>query len=190
MVLPAGRLREFPTGAARADVVLVTKCEPTLDEARKEGIREKILQVSNRDIPVYFTRYEYGTPVNFGPSQEATKQILLVTAIANPQPLIKYLKETGYQILEEFRFPDHHAYTLADLERIFKVWQRFNQTGKVVVFTTRKDAAKLTEPALSSFFAQMPFFYVPIKVTFVENQQHFDQLILNHLATRSKPEFN
>lgn len=190
LVLPAGRLREFPGGAARADVVIVTKCDPTLDAARKESICTAVNRAANRQIPVYFTRYDYGAPVNLSQPQEPAPRILLVTAIANPAPLVQYLQQAGYQILEHFRFPDHHRYTNLDLQKIYLAWQRYTGTGKVVVFTTRKDATKLTDAAFGPFFAQMPFFYIPIKVTFVENQANFDRLIINHLATRSKPEFN
>lgn len=189
-VLPAGRLREFPAGAARADVVLVTKCADILSKAKKENLENAIYRFTRRNVPIYFTRYEYGAPVAIGEKQDLARRILLVTAIAHPQPLVKYLQEAGYHVLKQYIFPDHHAYTPGEVQKIFIDWQRYATAGKVVVFTTRKDAAKLTDPALAAIFRTMPFFYIPVKVTFVENQAGFDTLILNQLPTRSKSEIN
>ncbi len=143
-------------------------------------------------MPVFFTRYEYGAPVSSGSITSITHYILLVTAIAQPQPLEQYLQQQGHQILQHYRFADHHAYTAAELEKILFDWHRYSQDKTVSIVTTRKDAAKLMEPALAAIWQNIPVFYIPVRVTFVQNQIDFDTLILNHLASKSKvkPEIN
>lgn len=184
-VLPAGRLREFPRGAARADAVLVTKCDQTLPPAEKEEIRKSIHRYTRRAVPVFFTRYAYGEPVALGAEPAvATRRIMVVTAIAQPRPFLTHLQERGYQVVQPYFFPDHHAYTPAEVQQIFTDWQRYTAAGRTVVFTTRKDATKLAEPALAAIYQAMPVFYIPVRVTFAENQAEFDALILNRLASR------
>lgn len=190
LVLPAGRLREFPTGADRADVIIVTKCPASLPRENKLNLKKAIAPFAGNQVPVFFTRYNYGDLVPCSKSTTGSSQILLVTAIANAKPLVDYLLEQEYLILHHYQFPDHHAFTETELQKIFLDWQRYSQNNPVTVITTRKDAVKLMEPALATITQAMPLFYIPIQVTFLEDQSDFDALIINHLASKSKPENN
>ncbi|QMU28285.1 tetraacyldisaccharide 4'-kinase [Adhaeribacter radiodurans] len=181
-VLPAGRLREFPKGANRADAVVVTKCQTALPQEKMKIIRQAIIQTAGKTVPVFFTRYEYGTPVACSANVKFTPAVLLITAIAQPQPLEEYLQQQGYQILHHYRFPDHHAYTEKDIQKILSDWQRYALDKPVSVLTTRKDAVKLVEPKLAAIWQTMPLFYIPVKVNFLIDQINFDNLILNHVA--------
>ncbi|MDQ4139751.1 MAG: tetraacyldisaccharide 4'-kinase [Bacteroidota bacterium] len=181
-VLPAGRLREFPRGAARADAVVVTKCPASLPKEKAEVIKKAIQQSGGKSLPVFFTNYLYDEPVACSAYTQKATSILLVTAIAQHRPLIDYLQQQGYQILHHYQFPDHHAYTTKDLQKILSDWQRYAQDKPVSVFTTRKDAVKLIEPGLTAIWQTVPLFYIPVKVNFVEDQSGFNNLILNHVA--------
>jgi len=190
LVLPAGRLREFPVNANRADAIVVTKCARDILPEQMEKIKIAIYRFVSKSVPVFFTRYEYATPVACGLKEPISRSVLLITAIANPQPLEQYLLDQGYQVLQHYRFPDHHAYTAAEMQKIFSEWQRYSQKAAVSIVTTRKDAVKLTEPGLAAIWRTLPFFYLPVRVVFVQDQFEFDALILNHLASKSKPENN
>lgn len=52
-VLPAGRLREARKGAHRADIVVVTKCPPTLDEKDKTSFSQAIREYAQPDVPIF-----------------------------------------------------------------------------------------------------------------------------------------
>ncbi|MDQ3290641.1 MAG: tetraacyldisaccharide 4'-kinase [Bacteroidota bacterium] len=184
LVLPAGRLREFPKGVARADAVLVTKCKDYLPKEKINVIRRAINKAAGKSVPVFFTRYDYGEPVACSIKTQITTSIILITAIAQPQPFVEYVQKQGYQVLHHYRFPDHHAYTVKDLQKILSDWQRYSQDKPVSVITTRKDAVKLIEPELKGIWQTVPLFYIPVKVTFVEDQSGFDALILNHVADK------
>ncbi|PSR53159.1 tetraacyldisaccharide 4'-kinase [Adhaeribacter arboris] len=181
-VLPAGRLREFPQGAARADAVVVTKCPIFLPKEEVHTIQKTIKHYVNKPVPVFFTHYVYGKPVACSSHTQQATAILLVTAIAQPKPLKEYLQQQGYEILHHYQFPDHHAYTIKDLEKILSDWRRYAQDKPVSVITTRKDAVKLIEPNLAAIWKTIPLFYIPVKVNFVKDQIGFNALILNHVA--------
>ena len=189
-VLPAGRLREFPSGANRADVIVVTKCPDAINPEELEKIKKTVTSYADKQVPVYFTSYNYGKLVPCFQSQPVSKKVLLITAIANATPLIHFLEEQAYEILQHYQFPDHFAYTAVEVQKIFKDWQRYSQSYPVTIITTRKDAVKLSAPDLGSFWKTAPLFYLPIQVTFIQDQADFDALILKHLASKSKPENN
>src|SRR5438045_8420843 len=94
---------------------------------------------------VFFTTIKYGSPYhitqhNFTYIDEHT-DVLLVTGVANPKPLQKYLEErihTYYMM----HYSDHHIFTLDDWKDIKK---RFNsmEVSKKIILTTEKDAMRL-----------------------------------------------
>ncbi|QNF35239.1 tetraacyldisaccharide 4'-kinase [Adhaeribacter swui] len=190
LVLPAGRLREFPAGANRADVIIVTKCPEFIANAEMQKIKKLAVSYAQKEIPVFFTRYQYGNLVPCIAKQPVSNQILVITAIANAKPLIGYLQDQGYQVLHHYQFPDHHAFTKSDLKKIFADWQRYSQNNPVTIITTRKDAVKLANLITAPNWQNVPLFYLPIKVAFIKDQEDFDALILNHIANQSKPENN
>ncbi|MBO0357835.1 tetraacyldisaccharide 4'-kinase [Hymenobacter sp. BT186] len=165
-VLPAGRLRESRTGAARADVVVVTKCDPQLTTAQQLEIEQRIRRYGRRAVPVLFSTYAYGAPVPLPgvvPDEAAySAEIVLLTGIAQPLPLRKYLREAGYQIVHYAEFNDHHAFTA---EEIAALKAHYGPGRRI--FTTQKDAARLLDPSLHTEMAGLAVFYIPIAVEFL-----------------------
>jgi tetraacyldisaccharide 4'-kinase len=164
-VLPAGRLRESRTGAGRADVVIVTKCPPNLSEAAQAAVIQHVRRYTRPAAPVLFSSYRYGPPQPFTPETPAYPSptaALLLTGIAQPSPLREYLESQGYHIQYHADFPDHHAFQLADLERLRAQWQ----PGQPI-FTTAKDATRLQAPALRAALQGLPLYIIPVETTFL-----------------------
>ncbi|MBK0402962.1 tetraacyldisaccharide 4'-kinase [Adhaeribacter sp. BT258] len=176
-MLPTGLLREPRWGAKRADAVIVSKCPENLLASEKQQLENGIKKYTKTATPVFFTSYHYGETVGFGAEKVCSKNVILVTGIANPQPLITYLLEAGYAIQEHLNWPDHHHYTQPDVEKMQQVSERFRPEN-VSILTTRKDAVKLMQPAFAGTVKQLPFFYVPIEVKFLEKQAAFEQMVL------------
>ncbi|GAA4357947.1 tetraacyldisaccharide 4'-kinase [Hymenobacter saemangeumensis] len=159
-VLPAGRLRESRAGAARADVVVVTKCLPGLDEATRQAVTQRIRAYST--APVLFSAYAYGearalTP-GPAPCPPPPATALLLTGIAQPGPLRDYLESLGYTIAFHADFPDHHRFQPSDFEALRRHWQ----PGRVI-FTTEKDATRLQAPALAAVLTDLPLYIIPVQ---------------------------
>lgn len=165
-VLPAGRLRESRSGARRADVVIVTKCDAMLSTDEQQQIARNVGQYTRAGVPVLFSTYSYGVPVPLAPaaadSPDFSREIVLLTGIAQPRPLRDYLARAGYRIVHHARFADHHAFTAAEITAVAA------QCGPGQrIFTTQKDAVRLREPALHTEVASLPVFYIPIAVEFL-----------------------
>lgn len=175
-LLPAGRLRESRFGAQRADIIVVSKSPANLAEEEQAKIRGNIIKYAGPGVPVFFTRYLYQAPVNFGLPATLKKNIILVTGIAQPQPLLVYLKEQGYQIKYHYNFPDHHAYTRENLKQISNFVHSASDVD-LSILTTQKDWTKLSQPDFKELVQHLPLFYIPIQVAFLENPDLFKQLI-------------
>ncbi|SHL98323.1 tetraacyldisaccharide 4'-kinase [Hymenobacter psychrotolerans] len=165
-VLPAGRLRESRAGARRADVVIVTKCDRTLDAAQQQEIARRIRRYARPDVPVLFSTYAYAAPVPLAGSAATPAgcgpEIVLLTGIAQPGPLRDYLTRAGYRIVHHAAFPDHHAFTAEEIAGVAA------QCGPGrCIFTTQKDATRLLAPALHTEIARLPVFYIPVTVEFL-----------------------
>ncbi|MDQ2771558.1 MAG: tetraacyldisaccharide 4'-kinase [Bacteroidota bacterium] len=173
-VLPAGRLRESRAGAGRANVVIVTKCLSDLPETARAEAERQVRRYAHPGVPVLFSGYEYAPPQPLpaadeavllvaGPTPGATPALLL-TGIAQPGPLRGYLTEKGYQIHFHAEFPDHHAFTAADLTGLRAHWQ-----PGWPIFTTEKDATRLLNPALRVACAGLPIYTIPVRVAFLND---------------------
>ncbi|WP_245815260.1 tetraacyldisaccharide 4'-kinase [Hymenobacter gelipurpurascens] len=174
-VLPAGRLRESRVGAVRADLIIVTKCDELLSDARRQEFTRDIRRYARPTVPVLFSTYVYGEPVAVGAAARPLgPEVVLLTGIARPEPLVQYLTSAGYHVVHHTRFADHHAFTEAEIAAIAAQLQ-----PQQSVFTTQKDAARLLDPALAPVVAQLPVFYLPIEVRFLaDGQARLQELLM------------
>ncbi|MDR1561701.1 MAG: tetraacyldisaccharide 4'-kinase, partial [Dysgonamonadaceae bacterium] len=163
-LLPAGRLREPARNANRADIVIITKCDEstTVHEGK------------------FYTTLNYGRLTPLLPCPAAVKiedlemisredfAILLITGIANPSLLIKYLNQfTGN--LQTLTYPDHHRFTKRDFLQMERRFGAIRHKG--IVVTTEKDAARLiNHPQLPAWLAQY-IYVLPVEVKFLSEEQ-------------------
>src|SRR5690606_9640887 len=113
LVLPAGNLREPRAGAVRAHLVVVTKCPAGLEPAEKASVRKRLKLRAGQQA--FFSKIAYGSEIYNGLiSRELTglkaAKFTLVSGIANPKPLVSYLRSLGLQF-EHLSFSDHHNFS-------------------------------------------------------------------------------
>ena len=164
-MLPAGNLREWRSGAKRADCIVVTKCPELLSSEEMDAITEK---VNRRGTPVFFSQMIYGDLVSFGKKQESIEKVLLVTGIANPKPLEMWLNRF-YQ-LETVRFPDHHNFSHSDIAEIHQKIDSFANENAVIV-TTEKDYVRLNSLLTENDKLRYPWYYQAMTVKINEEEQ-------------------
>ncbi len=153
-VLPYGRLRETRAGAARAEIIVVTKCPENLNEEEKKAITRDIRVYSRPDAPVFFAVYSPGPAVNellhmLPDGNEA----VLVSALAD-NDLFYRQQAARYMPVHHFAFRDHYNIPGEKIREILA----YNKP----VITTAKDMIKIREHIGQEDLAR---FYVPeIKV--------------------------
>lgn len=176
-LLPMGRLRESKQGAARADVVVVTKCFTTENEKQHQVM--KAIGSYAPAKPVFFTTINYSQPVAIGLSAELTTEVVLVTGIANPKPFVEHVSKT-HRVHKHFRFEDHHRYTAEDLSKIRR------EAGTRSILTTEKDMVKVINPTLFTLIQNSGWFYLPMQAAFLRNGSEFDSLVHAVVAEKLK----
>jgi len=173
-LLPSGRLRESRWCAARADVIVVTKCPVQISEDKMIEIERSIRHYAEK--PVFFTNIRYGNPTAFNDSSSLlTKHIVLVTGIGNSKPLETYAKE-NYTLIKHLAFNDHHTYTEGDIQTMISLKYTHPQAS---FLTTEKDKVKLDTPQFQKMLSGLPLFYVPIEIDFIKAGKDFDEIVLN-----------
>lgn len=170
-LVPFGRLRDIRQSAKRADAIIITKCPSQLTEEEKEKIRREVWVYTKADISVFFSKIRYQKVMDYVETATFNEKqnIGVLTAIAKPEVFIKYLSDKSLKTEKIFDFPDHHAFSRKDIDKIIK-----ESDEKLQIVTTEKDMVKL-KPQLSESELKR-FFYVPIEIE-IENKTTFDELI-------------
>ena len=169
--MPAGRLREFPSAAANADIVIVTKCPQTLTKEEAESIRQKLkLRDTQR---CFFTTLAYGEPVAATAAAQnltltSSTPLILLTGIANPKPLHDEIRN-HFTDIELIAYGDHHAFTCGEIELLCK--KVAEKGSSATIFTTEKDLVRLQIPELKPFTDKIPIFVVPVRVEFLFGEE-------------------
>ena len=162
-LLPAGNLRERLGALGRADVLVVREEEwLRVDSRFQRNIREDALiwgirrQVSFPEIrPVLF-------------SDVPTYGHIVFSAIARPADFIRDLREAGVGVLEAMAFPDHHAYTAEDMNKLVDLSDLWVGNGFV---TTEKDAVKLSPAMRAQLEAVGPLVIARLDSLFVDEAE-------------------
>jgi tetraacyldisaccharide 4'-kinase len=155
-LLPRGLLREPVRALRRADLIVVTRC----DQAENLPLLRARLTRAAPGIPRCEARHEVvGLVAADGASEPAAllcgRRIVAVSGIGNPEAFRRTLADLGPEVLETFVFPDHHAYSDEDRERIYGAAERH---AAEAVATTQKDLAKLVgrrPPPRATFAVQV-----------------------------------
>lgn len=142
-LLPLGNLREPRRALKRADAVLLTHAE-RLSKEEKAAVKNEILRVAPRleiieaaHSPLGFLslRDQKHSSLSRLKGQEAAA----LSGIATPGIFEDQLKSLGIQLVQVWRYPDHHPYGLEEMRTL----QRLK--GELPLITTLKDAPRLPE---------------------------------------------
>ena len=165
ILLPTGNLREPRQGAERADVIVVTKCPEDVSEETKQEIKRKINPLRHQEV--FFGSIAYANSIrnkeiHIDLETLKSQPFTLVTGIANPKPLVAYLRTLGLQF-EHLKFKDHHEFNESEL-KILK--------QKHLIVTTEKDMMRLRP----HFNRSDAIYYLPIEMN-IDRPSEFDTLV-------------
>ena len=162
-VLPTGNLREPKSGAKRAHAIVVTKSPKSLSEDSKSSIVEQLNTLPNQEV--FFSSIQYADEIKSLNSTMSINELTgvrftLVTGIANPAPLVIYLKSIGLDF-DHLEFEDHHDFSKSERELIY---------SKPLILTTEKDFSRLISETSNNVY------YLSIKLK-IDRADVFEKLI-------------
>jgi tetraacyldisaccharide 4'-kinase len=143
-VVPAGRLREPLTAAARATVIVVTRADVASQVVQVvQRLRDAIGPLPDPVQTVF--RAEGLVSLTSGESRPLAwcrgKTALLCSGIGHAASFRATAEGLGIRLLDEIRYSDHHLYAATDIERLRA---RAGELKADLVVTTEKDGGKLT----------------------------------------------
>lgn len=168
--LPTGDLRDLKSSYKRADIIIVTKCRHNLSMEEKQKIIREIKPLAQQSV--FFTTSEYAEPYHIFEKTTTTlgetKEVLLVSGIANPRPLKKMLEEkcgTYYMM----QYPDHFIFNIDDLRDIIKRFESIESNSKIIL-TTEKDAVRLIK--FNDVINTLPLYVQPVRHSFLFEEEN------------------
>ena len=189
-LLPRGTLRESMSHISRADVCLMTKvdqaaegsCEYIRETVHKYNEKAQIVESIHQPrcfIPIADWHVDLagsGIDVN----NIKGKRIMAVSAIGNPASFERTLKDLGAVIIESLRYPDHHEYTMQEMQDVL---QQAEAQGAESIVITEKDAVKIpAEVAIANW--SIPIYVICVEVTFKSGAEDFQKELKRRLQEK------
>ncbi|WP_079702203.1 tetraacyldisaccharide 4'-kinase [Daejeonella lutea] len=187
MLLPAGDLREPVWEKDRADILVITKTPPGLDQADRQEILSMVKPRNQQEI--FYSYLEYGNLKPFNCDMEertllsikVTTQIILLTGIANPAPLLSEIG--GYtQLVTHHKYADHHNFNKKNISKLVQAFNSAHAEDKIII-TTEKDAQRLGSAEVQELLKSLPVYYLPVEAEIHEPEKaRFNELIEKYAA--------
>lgn len=175
-LLPTGSFRDCMNQSKRADLIIITKSPQNIDLKQRNTIEKRIRKYSK--APLFYSSIKYANPISKNGQTVDTnflkkQNVLLVTGIANPTPLLDYMKEIT-QNVTHLSYRDHHIFSKNDYQKISESFKKLE--GDKLILTTEKDYVRMSQDELKDY----PLYYIPI-TTEMEESELFDRLILSEI---------
>ncbi len=143
-LLPRGLLREPLDALARAQLIIMTRCDQVA-----ANVLEQIVQVIGRHahgIPIARARHRPLGLTSLSDSQRKLsvewllgRQVALVSAIGNPEAFQATIEQLGAKVAFHRQFSDHHVFSVSEAQSLAAACR---ERGTALV-CTHKDAVKL-----------------------------------------------
>lgn len=175
-LLPAGDLRESRAGYKRANIIMVSKCPPDLTEEKKRYYISRIKPLAHQKVYFSSINYDeniYSVEQHLPDNNLAYYDILLITGIANPKPLVDHLAKFSQKV-KHLKFKDHHNFTKDDIQNILKEYKKLGEYR--LILTTEKDYVRLK----TFDYIRELVYYWPINVQ-INEQEEFNKTIQNYV---------
>lgn len=191
-LLPVGLLREPASGMKRANIVIVSKCPEKL-----KPIDQRIMIKELKLFPfqhLFFSSVNYGNilpvfkeykSIDNEMLKKDKAEIILFTGIANPRPLKHYIRKISVKI-HQLAFPDHHQYTMKDIQKLENIFDSIDSDIKFIL-STEKDAARLRIINEIPEKLKKAMYFIPIAIYFLNDKtKDFNQFIFNYVRNNNK----
>lgn len=163
--LPAGTLRDKISSLDRAHYYIVTKCPADMQPLDQRIWRKELHRIAYQKV--YFSRVVPTQAVALFPGKNRLEQggeVIVMSGIGNPKAFISDVKKR-YKVVASITFPDHHVYSVSDIERIVAKLEKY---PNAMLLTTEKDSVKFRRSRRVPDIMRERLFFQPLKVEFLE----------------------
>jgi tetraacyldisaccharide 4'-kinase len=133
-MFPLGMLREPISALSRASMIVLVGDSAKLHPKAAPYV-SALPCFRCKIAPVGLETHTGSAP----PTDLAGKDVVLTSAIANPQRFRQTALDLGWRVVDHFTFPDHHRLTSVEIDRIL------SRRGSAYIVVTEKDWVKLPD---------------------------------------------
>jgi tetraacyldisaccharide 4'-kinase len=167
-LFPVGNLREWVSGAMRAQVLVLTGSGSGCEARGFKGTIFHVRTVADDPQPLLGTG-----------ALRAGDRVFLLSGIASPERF----RETAaqlYQVVGHRILPDHHVFTERDILALREAFHSFDPPPQAVLIT-QKDAARLRSRNQDPLLIGMPIFILPVRLEWEKgSDKEFNRIIDHH----------
>lgn len=169
-LLPFGKLRDLPEEIRRAQSIVISKSPLELDQWEREKIEH--LNRLRKDQLVLFSTINYRPALPIFKEEgngryTYSKEVVLLTGIANDKPLTNYLLGS-FDKIHHISYPDHHNFTRRNIRYLSHIAKRY---PRALLLTTEKDAQRLKDNKYVTPELKQRLFYLPIEIEFLTPEE-------------------
>lgn len=165
-LLPWGKLRDLKLRGTKAEIIIITKCPPTLQPIDKRVTKNHLPLAAFQEV--YFS-CEHQEPL---PTEGTT---LVITGIANPKHMFEYIRQQQPKA-KCIQYPDHHRFTKRNILLITEQAKQYDY-----VLTTEKDFMRLQDTHLPDELKNK-MYTLKEQVDFRDEKTLFDKKILTAIS--------
>jgi tetraacyldisaccharide 4'-kinase len=179
LLIPAGNFREPFNNVKRADMVIFNhKFDKNISLLHK-GNLSSVLDCNYKLINFKNIRNEI--------FDKDLHKAIVFCGIGDPGSFRSLFDDTGIEILEFIKFPDHHSFTREDIEKIKHTYK--TQKGDCIL-TTQKDFVRLKYPQqkgtelyreANELLVNYPLYFANIKLQILQNEEFLIEKLDNIL---------
>lgn len=173
-LLPRGPMREPLSALRRADLILVTKVDQALETVA--ALQERLKTDNPTALIASAVHEPHGvrdemTGQAVGLDRLATTPVPMVSSIGDPEGFEQTLRQLGATIVSHRRFPDHYAYSTADVRDLLR---QVAGSGNRVLVTTEKDAVRLAPFTALISGAGVSLWVVQVRLRIINGESLID----------------
>lgn len=173
-LLPRGPMREPPGSLARADVVLITKADQSLETVA--ALQEHVKRLAPQALVAMAVHEPEG--VRDWHTDDAValerlngRRVALLSSIGDPEGFEQTMAQLGASVVSHARFPDHHRYQRSEWTEILRA---AFAAGAQAVVTTEKDVIRLRPFRYEAAPGDVPVWVLGIRMRVLSGEDELD----------------
>jgi len=176
-------MREPLTSLQRADAIIITKADQSLDilaalEERLRAINPTAIMATAIHEPVSLRDALTGEAIS--PDRLEQMPLSLLSSIGDPEGFEETVRRLGATVVSHTAFPDHHRYRTLDWQHVLHAASTSRAQALV---TTEKDVVRLQALLTPHAETRLPIWVLRIQMRLVSGEEQLDAR-LARLSTR------
>ena len=172
-LLPRGPMREPLSSVGRANVIIVTKVNRSLEVAaalqeRLHALNERALIATAMHEPHALREEPSGASLQLARLQNA--RVCLLSSVGDPDGFEDTVAGLGATVAAHITYPDHHRYRAEDWRQ---VRERAAEFKVEAIVTTEKDAVRLAPFVQERSHAEVPLWVVRVHWRMLSGEDEF-----------------